>query len=399
MSTTGTIIITDSLAELQVVKFGQVSTADLYSGSLRELNRIVDSWAQERLFVQKSDGSTITVFDLTTPYTLAAGWDRAITKTLAVRLAAALKFFFKVPEPLIAELAAESAEAISNLQGASIPVTPADGSAAAFITDGLYDLGCLFPGMSPSADLLNTCLRAANDWLDAQLIDELMIPASPAQVFTLTAGLQFYTIGPNETAPNFTAARPTQIEQANILLNTVNPVIRTPLNIIEVDVWANIALVDLPQTLPTLLYYEKSFNVNTGASRILIWGGAINNYGLELYSWDQTVLRQFTDLTTAYKYPPGYKRMLQKNIAVAMAPRVAAYAKSNRSNGVLAPSPAMLQLVAQQAMESKEAVTSYNAPSPTLTCDPAFQGSGSANGWNYLLGTIGRNNGRGGGRG
>jgi hypothetical protein len=35
---------------------------------------------------------------------------------------------------------------------------------------------------------------------------------------------------------------------------------------------------------------------------------------------------------------------------------------------------------------------SYNSPDPVLTGDPAFCGEGTRAGWNWLLGTYGRNN-------
>ncbi len=262
------------------------------------------------------------------------------------------------------------------------------------------DLGCLRAGMTLGADIEADILAAGNAWLDGLLIDGYAIPASPAQVFTLTAGRQIYTIGPSEVAPNFTAARPVEIEDANIVLNTVTPVLRTPLEIINVDQWAAIPVsagtnpaspdTGLPQTLPTRLYYVKDFNVTTGAGTICLWGGAISAYGLELFSWDQTVLRQFTDLTTAYIYPPGYQRMIQKCLAVEIAPLMTMYSKSARMERPMAPSTDMLQLVMKQANEARAAVESYNAECPILTGDPAFLGQGSRNAWNYLTGVNGR---------
>ena len=252
------------------------------------------------------------------------------------------------------------------------------------------DLGCIRAGQTLSPDILSDIKDAANQMLDGWLIDQLMVPDSPAQVFTLTAGVQTYQIGPGQTPPNFDAERPTQIVLANIILNTVSPVIRTPLDLIEVDQWGAIALVNLPNTLPTRLYYEKSFNATSGYSRMLIWGGAISNYQLELYTWDQGVLRQFTDLTTSRIYPPGYVNLIRKNLAVAIAPLMSMYCKASRSEHVMAPAQAMLARVTRQAEDAVIAVQSYNADSPTLSGDPAFQGSMSRKSWNYLLGTNGR---------
>lgn len=262
-------------------------------------------------------------------------------------------------------------------------------SAQQFIVDALIDLGCLFPGQIPTSDILNYGLRRINQMLDGWLIEELMIPASPAQIFNLTAGLQNYVIGPGQVAPNFDAERPTQIEIANIILNTVNPVLRTPLEIIDVEQKASIPVQDLPQTLPTRLYYERGFNVTDGSANIYIWGGAIDAYQLEIFTPDQSVLRQFTDLTTGYIYPPGYQNLIQKSLAVVLAPGMNVYARSPRS-GIIAPSESMLQLVIKQADEARISVEGYNAEDPILTGDPAFLGNSARRGWNWLTGTNGR---------
>lgn len=263
-------------------------------------------------------------------------------------------------------------------------------TAATFINDAMTDLGCLRPGQVATTDLLSAGLRALNQMLDGWLIEELLVPASPAQIFNLTAGLQTYIIGPGQVAPNFDAERPTEIDIANIVLNTVSPVLRTPLEIINVEQKAAIPVQDLPNTLPTRLYYERNFNITDGSARIYIWGGAINSYQLELFTWDQSVLRAFADLTTAYIYPPGYARLIQKNLAVEIAPMMTMYCRSAKTSGVIAPSQSMLQLVQKQATDARLSVESYNSDDPILTGDPAFLGNSARRGWNYLLGTNGR---------
>lgn len=264
-------------------------------------------------------------------------------------------------------------------------------SLTTFAYQAARDLGCLREGQTLSTDLMEDILAAANQWLDQLLTDQLMIPASPAQAFTLTSGVYQYTIGPNELAPNFTAARPTEIIDANIILNTTNPVLRTPLEIINVDQWSDIPIQNLQNALPTRLYYEKSFNILTGSARIFLWGAPLQNYGLELFSWDQSVLRAFPDLTTAFIYPPGYQRMIRKNLAVEIAPLMTMHSKSARMDRPLAPPADMLRLVMKQADDARIRVESYNAPDPLLITDPSFIGSSGTPGWNWLTGTATRN--------
>lgn len=260
----------------------------------------------------------------------------------------------------------------------------------AFAYQAARDLGCIRAGQTMSADVVADILDAANQMLDGWLLEDLMIPASPASIFNLTAGLQDYIIGPGQVAPNFDAPRPTEIEIANIILNTVTPVLRTPLEILQVEQKAAIPVQQLANTLPTRLYYEKNFNVADGSARIYIWGGAIDAYQLELFTPDQSVLHSFADATTAYLYPPGYPNLIRKSLAVAIAPLMSMYSKADRAQHVLMPSNERLQLVMKQADEARISVQGYNEESPILTGDPAFLGNSARRGWSYLLGVNGR---------
>lgn len=261
-----------------------------------------------------------------------------------------------------------------------------------FAEQAARDLGCLRSGQSLSTDILNDIREAANQMLDQWLIDELLIIASPATAFVLTAGIYQYTIGPSEIAPNFTAPRPTEIVDANIILNQYNPVLRTPLEIINVDQWSDIPIQNLQNALPTRMYYERGFDTTTGSARIFLWGAPLlSSYSLEIFAWDQKVLQAFPDLTTAYIYPPGYQKLIRKSLAVTIAPMMNMYCKSARSEGLMAPSDAMLAMVVKEADAARTLVESYNAPDPLIISDPSFIGSSGTPGWNWLTGTSTRN--------
>lgn len=281
-----------------------------------------------------------------------------------------------------------------NFGGGGFTTTPTSSKAVSLSKlayQAARDLGCIRAGQTLTADILNDIFEAANQMLDGWLIEEFLIIASPPQVFQLQAGLQIYQIGPGQLPPNFDAERPTEIQDANIILNTVNPVLRIPLNCINLDQWANIAIQQLPNTIPTLLYYEKSFDIVTGFSRLLLWGGSITNYQLELYTWDQSNLRQFVDLDTPYLYPPGYPNLIRKCLAVAIAPLMTMYCKSSRADRPMAPSTAMLNMVMTQANAARASVESYNAPQEVLFGDPAWCSRNSRRGgFNYLSGFNGR---------
>lgn len=253
----------------------------------------------------------------------------------------------------------------------------------------LRDIGNLRPGQTTSTDVLNDIRTEANQMLDLWQLDELMAYCYPAQSFPLNGSQQQYTIGPNETLPNWNAQRPTLIRDANLILTTVSPVIRIPMAIINVDRWSDIAIQNLPQALPLALYYEKSFDETTGASKIFIWPGDLNSDLIELFTSQTMPFVSFADLTTVYNFPPGYERMIRKNLAVAIKPMMTLYSKLGRIDWQV--NEAAFAEVKQQALESKEAVQSDNAPDPEMRSDPAYLGSNRGRGnFNYLLGTTGR---------
>jgi hypothetical protein len=270
-------------------------------------------------------------------------------------------------------------------------------------TQALRDLGCLRAGQVPSPDLLSDMFARGNQMLDSWLLEELFVLSFPITTVTLTAGLQSYLVGTGATPQTinqvnygaFNVPRPLGIEDANIILNTFSPVLRTPLELINKDQWADIRIQNLPSALPLKLYYDRDFDsggqvIGSGFGVINIWPGALNNYGLEWYDCDQIVLRQWVDQTTPYSYPPGYAELIRLGLGVACIPLLVMYCKASRAENIMVPTPFLVQLVQEQFRQSRERIESYNATDPILVGDPAFSASGRRGLWNYITGTQGR---------
>ena len=253
-------------------------------------------------------------------------------------------------------------------------------TSSTLIYRSLRDIGCLRPGQSTSTDVLNDCRDALNEMIDAWQIDGLMVYASVANIWDLTAGVQSYTIGPTGA---LVGERPTDILDANIILNTSLPSIRRPLRMLNVDEWASIRVRDIPFALPTAIYYDRGFGAG-GNATVNLWPGPLASYQLELFT--QQTLQNFPDLSTNYEFPPAYGKAMRKNLAVEIAPMMEVY---NKLANLERPRPALLQLVTQQAAETLAVIKSYNAPTPMTYCDPAFTGGGSG-GFNWMTGETGR---------
>lgn len=249
-----------------------------------------------------------------------------------------------------------------------------------FAYQALRDIGCLRPGQTTSPDVLSDIFAALNQMMDSWQLNGLLVQAIRSDLYTLTAGLQTYTIGP--TGATFTAPRPTFIERANIVLNTVSPTVRRMLNIYNVDQWAAIRVQQVQNAIPIDLYYVRDFDPTNGFGSLLLWPGPVSAYQLELFTWQQ--LQQFAAETTVYNFPPGYAKAIEKNLAVEIAPMMEIYSKL----GACAhPRQDRLELVITQAREAKGDLESYNAPDPIMHCDPAFSSAmRSGGGFNYAIG-------------
>jgi hypothetical protein len=253
-----------------------------------------------------------------------------------------------------------------------------------FAYQALRDIGCLRPGQITSIDVLTDIQDEANQMIEGWQLDGYKIFTTRIDQYNLVGGTQIYTIGPNEVAPNFTAPRPTRIEYANIILNTVSPVVRTPVDVIQDQGWAGIAVQQIPFALPLKLYYDGGYDQTRGYATIYLWPGPLASYQLELFTWQQLV--SFADLTTSYNFPPGYARAIRKNLAVSIAPMMEIYSKLAKLSR---PRQALLAQVKQDARESMAILESYNSSPKTLPGDPAFM-SGDRGGWNYAIGESSR---------
>lgn len=267
----------------------------------------------------------------------------------------------------------------------------------------LRDLGCLRPGMGFSADMGNDILLAANQMLDAWLLNRLYVPWQVLTQFNTIGGTQFYCIGPNETVPrvingqtfiNVQAARPIKIEYCDVILNTFSPPVRQPVEILEDDKdWERIRVQQIPTAIPLKLYYDKSANPDGhGGSFALMyfWPGPQSSYQIELLQWEP--LQQFPTLTTPITVPPGYQRLIQKQLAVEIAPLARIYAKLHpHDENIKDYDPEMLAMVKSQAAQARRDVEMYNAVWARPIVDYAyFGGSGRSGGFNYGTGDVGR---------
>ncbi|MGO9897297.1 MAG: hypothetical protein ACLPX8_24160 [Bryobacteraceae bacterium] len=123
-----------------------------------------------------------------------------------------------------------------------------------------------------------------------------------------------YELGPGSTDwPG--SVRPTRIERANIILNDSSPGVFIPLDILDVDQWADISLEQMPVTLPTKMYPDYA-NPNCN---LYFWGQPTLPYILQLFTWQQ--LAAFAALGEEIAFPPGYYSAFLYSLAEVLGPQ------------------------------------------------------------------------------
>jgi len=246
------------------------------------------------------------------------------------------------------------------------------------------DLCAIRAGQRLPPELLDDIFVAANQLIDQWLTDQLLVYAYVPNQYTLNGTQITYTIGPS--GADFTAPRPTGIQDANIILNNTSPVVRQPVSIINVDQWASIRVQQLQPAIPLVLYYDANFNQALGYGSINLWPGPTSSYILEIYTWQQ--LTAFPDKTTPINFPPAYANALRKCLAVSITPMMLLYGKENQIVGSAIKEA--IPLVRDQARLAMAALRSYNAKTPVLGLDPAYDGVSNMDGFNWMTGNAGR---------
>src|SRR5690349_11443785 len=224
------------------------------------------------------------------------------------------------------------------------------------------------PAYGLSTNELTDVKSVANRLISQYSTRRLFMFTVAAQRFTLTPSQTSYTIGPTG---DFVTARPTFIKNANIVLTSVSPEVRVPLDIWDDDQWADTRVQPIPPTLPTAIYYDGGLSQTAGLGTIYFWGypTVANDFAM----FAPQFLTQFADLTTSVTFAPGYEEMLVTSVAERMCPQWGL---------------AVNATLAEQARRARAAVVSLNSRSaPNLSNDAAnINGQPQKPYFNYLTG-------------
>ena len=187
-------------------------------------------------------------------------------------------------------------------------------------------------------------LDVLNGMLESWSIHRNFVYQILQENFALTTSTATYTIG---NGGNFNTTRPTKIVGGFIRDAVTSD---TALKIIPWDAYDSIVNKGVAGTWPKYLFYDGGMSA-TSTGTIKLYPAPAANLTLFIDSWAQ--LTQFASITTNVILPPGYRRAIEANMALELAP------------GGVSASPELVRI----AREAKANVMSVNLPETVARMD------------------------------
>lgn len=180
-------------------------------------------------------------------------------------------------------------------------------------TDAFQKVHYYAPGEPIDDADAELALRVANDMLDSWSNETLSCFAILEQSLVLQPGVGQYTIGPGGSV---NSARPLKLIEGPGSAYTMDTNgNRYGMEVVPRDKWNMVTsntLVDA--NVPIYLFYDPQFPL----AFLNFW--PIPNIGWTAY-WDSYLqLTDFSVLSSAFSFPPGYKKAIQDNLAVELWP-------------------------------------------------------------------------------
>jgi hypothetical protein len=177
-------------------------------------------------------------------------------------------------------------------------------------TEALISIGVIAQGDDAPAENLSFALSKLATIVDAWNAQRQAIYNVDFLEFTLIGGNAAPTLGP--TGDWTVSARPVAILGANTVQTTVNPVVRTPINIRDDTWWLRNMVRGVTSQFPTDLYYSPQWPNGV----VNLYPVPTLNYGIELEVPIQ--LDTFAP-NSAFSMPQGYRAALTDTLSEVLA--------------------------------------------------------------------------------
>ena len=229
----------------------------------------------------------------------------------------------------------------------------------------LEDLGVLGSAETMESGDLQTCFKSLNQLMDQWASERLTIYTITRTTWTIVSGTGGYTVG---TGGTVNRARPTYIQHVNFIDTSPAPDVEIQLAPLTDDEWSRVSLKALTSTLPTSWYYNPTYPTGT----LELWPVPTSST-LQGAIYAPTAATQFAATSTSVSLPPGYERMIVKNLALEVAAKFGAV-----------PSPGIIQAAADAMATIKRA----NIRESDLGFDSALIRKGNSSYAAFLAGNL-----------
>lgn len=185
-------------------------------------------------------------------------------------------------------------------------------TAQQIIRGAMLQIGAIDAYGAPTNQEAGDALARLNELIDDWATQALTFRVEQRAVASIVASQQVYTIG---LTGDFNVARPSQIDNVQLLLTSSTPDTEIPLSVLTEDAYQAIQQKDLTNTLPTTYYVENTIPL----MNLWIWP-VPTDASNDLVIYYPEILAQFTSLTTSVTLASAYVRALRTNLAVELAP-------------------------------------------------------------------------------
>lgn len=229
------------------------------------------------------------------------------------------------------------------------------------ITRSMRLIGVLASGENPSANEANDAFKSLNAMIDNYSTQSLIVLSRVYETFSLVVGQSVYQWGTG--APDFNSSRPQKIENINWIQTSGSTTVQLPIEIINQDQWAAIAVKTINSNLPTRMWPQYLYPY----AQLNFW--PIPSVAGQIMVWSWKPLADIASLDTVLSLAPGYEDMLTYNLAIRLSPEYG-----------VQPS----EIVLATAISSKADVKRMNIQPLLMGCDDGTLPKRST--WNWFTG-------------
>lgn len=231
------------------------------------------------------------------------------------------------------------------------------------IEASLREIGVLAASETATAEDASTALASLNRYLDQLATERLSIYTVTRTTWTIVSGDGAYSVG---SGGDVAIARPVFVENVKFIDTSTNPATEYPLTKLTEEVYQRITLKAQTSVFPQAWYYNPTYPT----AALTLWPAPTSStLQGAIYHWMAVV--QLAALTTTVSMPPGYERMLVKNLAFELCPT---YERQ--------PNPVLVKTAAESLASVKRA----NRRLQDMSFEPAALIGGGRGGYNIQEG-------------